>query len=63
MQFTVWRYSGKSRMIVEFLTTVLIATLVHVYLRAAIGKDGNIVSLITEIQGLEGDYADVLLQQ
>ena len=59
MQFTVWRYSGKSRMIVEFLTTVLIATLVHVYLRAAIGKDENIVGLVTEIQGLERDYAAV----
>tara|TARA_B110000285_G_C15124115_1_gene619059 strand:+ start:1530 stop:2027 length:498 start_codon:yes stop_codon:yes gene_type:complete len=58
MQFTVWRHSGKSRMVVEFLTTVLIATLVHVYLRAAIGKDANIFRLITEIQGLEVEYAD-----
>lgn len=50
-------------MIVEFLTTVLIATLVHVYLRAAIGKDDNIVALVTEIQELEREYAQATIAE
>ena len=30
MQFTVWRYSGKSRIIVEFVSTVMLAIAIHV---------------------------------
>lgn len=31
MQFTVWRYSGKSRIIVEFVATVIVAILIHIF--------------------------------
>jgi hypothetical protein len=30
MQFTVWRFSGKSRIIVEFVSTIIIASVVHI---------------------------------
>jgi len=30
LQFTVWRFSGKSRIIVEFVATVLLAIAIHV---------------------------------
>lgn len=30
LQFTVWRYSGKSRIIVEFFATLIIAIIMHV---------------------------------
>lgn len=31
MQFTVWRYSAKSRIVVEFVATILLSILVHIY--------------------------------
>ena len=33
MQFTVWRYSAKSRIIIETINTLIIAACVHYYLR------------------------------
>lgn len=30
MQFTVWRYSGKSRIIVEFVATIILSIIVHI---------------------------------
>ena len=36
MQFTVWRFSPKARTIIEFLVTVMFATLVHVYVATII---------------------------
>ena len=42
MQFTVWRFSGKSRMIVEFFVTLLITYIAHMLLKSAIAKDSNI---------------------
>lgn len=56
MQFTVWRYSGKSRMITEFLTTMLITTLVHNYLRTAIGLNDGIYASVNEVVALEKRY-------
>ena len=32
MQFTVWRYSGKSRIIVEFVSTVILSIIIHIYI-------------------------------
>ena len=32
MQFTVWRYSGKSRIIVEFITTIILSIILHIYI-------------------------------
>ena len=56
MQFTVWRYSGKSRMIIEFFSTMLITTLVHLYLRSAIGLSDGIYTSINELKSLEDKY-------
>ena len=36
MQFTVWRFSPKARTIIEFLVTVMFATLVHIYVATII---------------------------
>ena len=44
-------------MIVEFFTTLLIATLVHVYLRAAIERNQNIFDIVNTLRVLEGHYA------
>lgn len=30
MQFTVWRFSGKSRIIVEFFATAIVAAIIHI---------------------------------
>ncbi len=32
LQFTVWRYSGKSRMIIEFVSTVVMAIVMHYFI-------------------------------
>ena len=32
LQFTVWRYSGKSRMIIEFASTVVMAIVMHYFI-------------------------------
>jgi hypothetical protein len=31
LQFTVWRYSGKSRIIVEFVSTILLSIVIHIF--------------------------------
>jgi hypothetical protein len=59
MQFTVWRYSGKSRMIIEFFTTMLITTLVHIYLRSAIEQSEAIYASINELVSLENNYTSI----
>ena len=59
MQFTVWRYSGKSRMIIEFFTTMLITTLVHIYLRSAIEQSEAIYASINELVTLENNYSSI----
>ena len=42
MMFTVWRFSGKSRIIVEFFNTLFITIIVHVLLRDALNLDADI---------------------
>lgn len=42
MMFTVWRFSGKSRIIVEFFNTLFITLVVHVLLRDALNMDADI---------------------
>jgi ABC-type phosphate transport system permease subunit len=31
LQFTVWRFSGKSRVIVECVATILLAIIIHIF--------------------------------
>jgi uncharacterized membrane protein len=31
LQFTVWRFSGKSRIIVECVATILLAIIIHIF--------------------------------
>ena len=46
MQFTVWRFSGKSRVIIEFFTTLLITGVIHYYLRRVLDKTEEIEKLV-----------------
>ena len=43
-------------MIIEFFTTMLITTLVHIYLRSAIGQNEGIYSSINQLISLEKKY-------
>ena len=43
-------------MIIEFFTTMLITTLVHIYLRSAIGQNEGIYTSINQLISLEKKY-------
>ncbi len=47
LQFTVWRYSGKSRIIVEFFATIMLAIAIHIFVNFVI-RDAPSVKLIME---------------
>ena len=49
MQFTVWRFSPKARTLIEFLVTVIFATVIHLL----------VDSFLDQIPRME-DYVDVL---
>jgi len=55
----VWRYSGKSRAIIEFITTFCIAFGVHFLLSKALKMDKTIRSKMTELQRLETFYLSI----
>ena len=42
MQFTVWRYSAKSRMIVEFVTTAIMASIMHYTVSIALDRTSEV---------------------
>jgi hypothetical protein len=47
LQFVVWRFAAKSRMIVEFVTTFFIAMMVH-FVTADVLRKAPIVAIIME---------------
>ena len=57
MMFTVWRFSGKSRIIVEFFNTLFITIVVHVLLRDALNLDADIKMRVNQIIDLEQRYS------
>lgn len=56
MQFTVWRYSGKSRLIVEFFSTLIITILTHAFLHSAQQNHRLVVGAVLEIEELQNGY-------
>lgn len=59
MQFTVWRYSGKSRVIIEFFTTAIIASVIHWLLRQILDLNDGITIRVHSIIQLEKDYTSL----
>ena len=57
MQFTVWRYSGKSRVIIEFFTTLLITAVIHFYLRRVLDNTEQIEKLVLAGIAIENKYS------
>lgn len=55
MQFMVWRYSAKSRIIIEFIASLMITIPAHVLLQYAQRKEGTVRANVTEILQLEKD--------
>lgn len=47
MQFTVWRYSGKSRIIVEFVTNVGLSIAIHILINYVLSYEQNLSSAMT----------------
>jgi hypothetical protein len=56
LQFTVWRYSGKSRIIVEFVSTIILAITVHILVNYVIRDSPNIDAIMTKFLDLEAKY-------
>jgi len=56
MQFTVWRFAGKSRAIVDFFTTIIIAALHHYLLKKVVEADLDIVTRVDQYRLLETTY-------
>ena len=46
MQFTVWRFSGKSRVIIEFFTTAIIASVIHWLLRQILDLNDGVTARV-----------------
>mmetsp|Transcript_37710 Transcript_37710/g.57745 ORF Transcript_37710/g.57745 Transcript_37710/m.57745 type:complete len:128 (-) Transcript_37710:582-965(-) len=57
LQFMVWRYSGKSRLIVEGLFSLAITAVLHILLREALNLDQPVSEIISSIMSLEDKYA------
>ena len=55
----MWRYSGKSRLIVEFFTTMIITAIIHSLLLDVLDKDLDITNRIEKIVVLENAYSTV----
>ena len=53
MQFMVWRYSAKSRIIIEFMTSLAITIGAHVLLQIAQEKEMGVRDRVTQIKLLE----------
>jgi hypothetical protein len=59
MQFTVWRYSAKSRAIIETINTIIIAAIAHYFLREVLLMSPEIVTRVTKIIELEKEYSSL----
>jgi hypothetical protein len=63
MQFTVWRYSGKSRTIVDFATTIIIATVIHRLLQQVLNMDAGLNQKVFIIKQMEQRYTTLSGQE
>ena len=53
MQFTVWRYSGKSRVIFEFIVTFIIAVIMYNFVKQSLNLKEEIIFRVNNIVNLE----------
>ena len=56
MQFMVWRYSGKSRIIVEFVSTVLLSILIHILINFLLKTSPSINEKMNDFFEIENQY-------
>lgn len=49
MQFTVWRFSAKSRTIVDAINTIVIASLTHYWLRNVLLLSPGVIEKVTQL--------------
>jgi Polycystin cation channel len=56
MQFTVWRYSGKSRIIVEFISTIMMAIAIHVLVNFVLKDSPDFTTKMLKFVQLENQY-------
>jgi hypothetical protein len=61
MQFTVWRHSGKSRIIIDFITTIIIASMIHRFLKKVVEADEDIYSRVGQVSLLELKYNEATI--
>ena len=53
MQFTVWRYSGKSRVIFEFIVTFIITVIMYNFVKQSLNLKEEIIFRVNNIVNLE----------
>ena len=56
LQFTVWRFSGKSRVIVEFVSTILLSIAIHVLVNFVLRESPNITVKMQNFLEIEAKY-------
>ena len=56
MQFTVWRFSAKSRLIVDFFATLIITALVHYQLQLVLPMHQSVVDQVEKVEAKITDY-------
>ena len=56
LQFTVWRYSGKSRVIVEFVSTILLSIAIHVLVNFVLRDSPDITVKMQNFLEIEAKY-------
>lgn len=60
MQFTVWRFSGKSRIIVEFISTAILASINHYFISNVLSVTTQIDNSMSSFLSLENEYINYL---
>ena len=57
MQFTVWRFSPKSRTLIEFLVSVIFATIIHLLVDSFFTQIPSVVEFVSNIEEAEATLA------
>lgn len=56
LQFTVWRFSGKSRVIVEFVSTIMVAIVIHIFVNFVLKDSPSFTSMMKNYLSLEDQF-------
>lgn len=57
MQFTVWRFSPKARTLIEFIVTLIFATIIHLLVESFFNQIPRMVEYVANLEEAEAELA------